>query len=241
MARRAGEEREVQKLADALERAEGELTKRETALEVAQTERDETTERTAADAFIDGNPESARLNGKASRRAADAIAARDHAAAAVRGIRARGVELAERVASQKITDAEKALADAVKIEQQTEKALADARAVSAAADLELDQAQREATYATALFSSDASERKARAEESDLANVTAVVRGALNASLLPQHLRERVEPERKRMNESEERSRKQFRQSVESGAIKGVRSAVDPPRGLKPGERFPRIS
>ncbi len=233
------EARELGKLAAALERAEGELTKREQALEAAQAERDEAAERTAADAFIDGNPESARLNGKASRRAADAIAARDHAAAAVRGIRARGVELAERVASQKITDAEKARDEAVKIEQQAEQALADARAVSAAADLELDKASREAKYALAIFGGAAAEAKRRAEESDARNVLAAVRGTIRLDILPAHLRERVPAARERLREEEERAREGYKKSVEAGTIKGVR-VVSPPRGLRDGERFPRL-
>src|SRR5262245_16845431 len=95
--RKSTDEKELAKVAGAYERALSELARSEKDLETAQAEREEAHERTAADAFLDDNPESATLNGKAEARVTEAIMVRDRAAAAVKGLSKRASELAEKV------------------------------------------------------------------------------------------------------------------------------------------------
>jgi environmental stress-induced protein Ves len=236
--RKSPDARELEKLTSAFERATKALDDAERTLKTAEQERDAEHERQAADAFLDDSPEAARLNGKIAARFAEAMAARDAASAAVRGLRKRGRVMATKLAGELVEAATKACTEAAKDELRAHKAHADARAARVAADVALAEARHEQTHAAAAFVPDQAAARERSDEADATTVkwaAGIPWDELN------RMRESVFPRRLRARIAEEKALREA-QAAEHLASKAARREESraSEHALALGEEFPRL-
>jgi hypothetical protein len=232
--RKPADARELEKLTAAYERAQRALSEGERELQEAERERDEAHERLAADAFCEGS-QSVSLNGKADRRVAEAIVQCDTAAAAVRGIRSRGIELAEKVAEARLDQAEAAVRSGRADVRDAEGVLDERRRALEAAESALTEATRDAKYAAAAFDEEAAAgaERARQADEDLVEWHAHNRGIPDVTI-PARLRERIEAESERLRAEGEAARKRDH-------ARAIAQLGEPmPGEVRAGESFPRL-